>query len=139
MQLGTSRRSAIGYALFLRRASVICAFISRTVHEGTTVLGAATATESPGVTGSHAVHVRCGSTRPHPVHAYWRFDDTHVRFAPSLPLPRPHHQILQVLIRGRATVRAPASQRHPRQNRTPEQPGAHGRERLSVVPLAPWV
>lgn len=51
-----------------------------------------------------------------------------VHLTRTLPSPRPRHPILQVLIRGRATVCALASQHHPHQDRHPEQPEAHNGE-----------
>ena len=52
-------------------------------------LGAAAATESPRVAGSRGIHIRCSGTRSHPVHAYWRFDDAHVRL--------PSHRLVLVI------------------------------------------
>ena len=59
-----------------------------TADEETTGLGTSVATELPRVAGSRGVHVRCSSSRSHPVHAHWRFDDAHV-LCPLPPIVSP--------------------------------------------------
>ena len=116
-----------GAPCFFNARSLFESLSPATAHEGTTGLGAAAATESPRVAGSPGIHICYRGARSDPIYAYRRFDDAYVRL--------PSHRLVLVInfcrFSSTATVRAAASQRHPREDWSPEQPGAHGRERLS--------
>ena len=103
-QSGTCTQLTIRYALFLRRAWLSVPSSPATVHEGTTGLDAAAATEPPRVAGTIGVHGRCSSARSHLVYARWRF---------HICLPPPVASLSSGSHPRRATVHAPASQRLP--------------------------
>ncbi len=78
---------------FCSRSRVLRIHLCLSAHEGATGLCAAAAPEPPRVPGSRGVHVCCGGTRSHLVHARWRLHDAHVRLQPLPALAPPSRRL----------------------------------------------
>ena len=119
------------YALFLRRALVICAFISRDSSRRNNWSRYFSCHRIASSRKKSWRTVRCGSARSKLVYAYRRFDDAHVRLAlPPIASPSSSNFVGSHPRTCNSTVCAPAPRCPTCQNQCPEQPGAHG-ERLS--------